>query len=80
MVAVVLLQWVNLWLLNQQQARHRVRNGKSAKIIDHSMQSDFFGFEDDSRAVEMEQRAAHAGSYLVEDLTDRANDEFVYIY
>lgn len=79
LAAVVLIQWGNLWFLNQQQARRRVRNGKSAKIIDHSMQSNFHGIEDDAES-EAGQAVAHAGAHMIDDLTDRQNDEFVYIY
>lgn len=75
LVAVVLIQWANLWFLNMQQAKRRVRNGKSAKIIDHSMQSDFHGVEDNVDGSEI-----HAGANVKDDLTDRQNDEFVYIY
>jgi len=80
MAVAVLIQWANLWFLNQQQARRRVRNGKSAKIIDHSMQSNFQGIMNGSEGDEMGQNASHAGSNANEDLTDRQNDEFVYIY
>ncbi|CEJ61269.1 Putative MFS transporter [Penicillium brasilianum] len=80
MVAVVLLQWVNLWFLNKQQARRRVRNGKSAEIIDHSMQSHFHGIGEAPEESETGQHVAHAGAHVADDLTDRQNDEFVYIY
>ncbi|KAJ5091007.1 Major facilitator superfamily domain general substrate transporter [Penicillium argentinense] len=81
MVAVVLIQWVNLCFLNQMQARRRVANGKSAEIIDHSMQSNFHGLADENMDRETGPGVAHAGSNVVaEDLTDRENDEFVYIY
>lgn len=79
LAAIVLIQWANLWFLNQQQARRRVRNGKSAKIIDHSMQRDFNGIEENVED-EAGQQVAHAGAHVKEDLTDRQNDEFVYIY
>ena len=78
LTAVVFIQWGNLWFLNQQQARRRVLNGKSAQIIDHSMQSNFHGIEENTD--EAGQEVAHAGSNVAEDLTDRENDEFVYIY
>lgn len=76
LVAVVLIQWTNLWFLNKLQARRRVRNGKPAKVIDHSMQTNFHGIEDNVEG----QGVAHAGANVTEDLTDRKNDEFVYIY
>jgi predicted MFS family arabinose efflux permease len=80
MAAVVLLQWANLWFLNKQQARRRVRNGKSAQIIDHSMQTHFHGIEETPEEAETGQHVAHAGAHVADDLTDRQNDEFVYIY
>ena len=75
LVAIVLIQWANLWFLNKEQARRRVRNGKSAVIIDHSMQMHFHGVEEGNS-----DGVTHAGAHVAEDLTDRQNDEFVYIY
>lgn len=80
MIAVVLLQWANLWFLNKQQARRRVRNGKSAHIIDHSMQSHFHGIQETHEETGSGQYVEHAGAHVADDLTDRQNDEFVYIY
>ncbi|KAJ5975492.1 hypothetical protein N7481_009199 [Penicillium waksmanii] len=80
MVAIVLVQWANLWFLNKQQARRRVRNGKSAQIVDHSMQSNFHGIEETGEEAETGHQVTHAGAHVAEDLTDRENDEFVYIY
>lgn len=80
MAVAVLIQWANLWFLNQQQARRRVRNGKSAKIIDHSMQSNFQGIINGGEGDEIGQNASLPGSNANDDLTDRQNDEFVYIY
>lgn len=76
MLGIVLLQWGNLWYLNKRQARRRVRNGKSAKIIDYSMQTHFHGVQaTDGDGV------THGGTQEhVEEITDRQNDEFVYIY
>ncbi|KAJ5100654.1 hypothetical protein N7456_006706 [Penicillium angulare] len=75
LAAIVLIQWANLWFLNKQQASRRVRNGKSAHIVDHSMQTHFRGVEEgDVEGV------THAGTHVVDDITDRENDEFVYIY
>lgn len=79
MAAIVLIQWTNLWFLNKQQARRRVCNGKSAQIIDHSMQANFHGI-DETQENEMGQQVVHAGAHVTDDLTDRENDEFVYIY
>ncbi|KAJ5706787.1 hypothetical protein N7488_006588 [Penicillium malachiteum] len=77
LAAVVLIQWANLWVLNKQQAKRRVRNGKSAVIVDHSMQSHFHGVQSEEGT---EEGVTHAGSHVVDDITDRENDEFVYLY
>ena len=80
LAALVLIQWGNLWFLNQQQARRRVRNGKSAQIVDLSMQNHFRGIEQTDQEDEAARGVAHAGSNPAQDFTDRENDEFVYIY
>ncbi|KAJ5560297.1 hypothetical protein N7513_002696, partial [Penicillium frequentans] len=75
LACIVLIQWGNLWFLNKQQARRRVRNGKSAIIVDHSMQSHFHGVEEGNM-----DGVTHAGTQANQDITDRENDEFVYLY
>lgn len=76
LVAIVLLQWGNLWFLNKMQSRRRVRNGKSANIVDYSMQTNFQGVQDQDT-----EGATRAGNdTTTEEITDRQNDEFVYIY
>ncbi|GAB1318364.1 MFS transporter, ACS family, allantoate permease [Madurella fahalii] len=72
MVAVVLLQIGNLALLNRQQVRRRLGNGKPAIIHDHSMEDDYIDMHADN--------AAAIGDRAFADLTDRENDEFVYVY
>lgn len=67
LAAVVALQAVNLILLNKAQSRKRVQNGKNAQIVDTSMEDCF---------VNEEQGL---GNHAF-DLTDKKNDEFVYIY
>lgn len=78
MVAIVAIQWANLIVLNRMQACRRVRNGKRAEMVDHSMQDQYHGIEEDN-AVE-ESGAEQVGNNAFLDLTDRENDEFVYIY
>ncbi|KAJ4418796.1 hypothetical protein N0V82_005361 [Gnomoniopsis sp. IMI 355080] len=68
----VILQLVNLVILNRSQERWRVRNGKPAKIHDHSMEETY---EDISAGNDY-----HIGESAFDDLTDRKNDEFVYVY
>jgi len=69
LAAVILLQLANLVFLNKMQVRKRVSNGKQAVIHDASM-------EDHYVAVDS---TAGVGEHAF-DLTDRKNDEFVYIY
>ncbi|RJE25696.1 Major Facilitator Superfamily [Aspergillus sclerotialis] len=78
MVAIVLIQWANLMVLNKMQARRRVRNGKRAEVVDHSMQDRYHGMEEDNMVEEAETEQVGNNAFL--DLTDRENDEFVYIY
>jgi hypothetical protein len=79
LTAIVLIQWANLWVLNKQQARRRVRNGKKAEIVDHSMQNHYHGMEEGNQE-EAGQETVQVGDNAFQDLTDRQNDEFVYIY
>ncbi|KAI1432092.1 MFS general substrate transporter [Xylaria sp. CBS 124048] len=71
----VVLQAVNLAFLNGLQERRRVRNGKPAKINDTSM-ADRYG---DLAAVEDDEGETPIGQNAFADLTDRENDEFVYV-
>jgi MFS family permease len=75
LVAVVLIQWANLVLLNKLQEKKRVRNGKPAKMVDRSMQNHFHGVGGDEEDMQQE-----VGANGLLDITDRDNDEFVYIY
>lgn len=65
--ATVVLQVVNLTVLNKSQEKRRVRNGKPAKIKDHSMEARYTDMGDD------------VGDNAFKDITDRQNDEFVYV-
>jgi hypothetical protein len=77
LVVVVLIQWANLVFLNKAQERKRVRNGKKAKMVDHSMQDRYHSLEEDNVEEQVQDRL---GDNAFLDLTDRENDEFVYIY
>jgi len=76
LVAVVLIQAANLMFLNKLQARKRVSNGKKAMFHDRSM-DDKYAESDEDRQAEGEPRL---GDNAFLDLTDRKNDEFMYIY
>ncbi|RAL07342.1 putative MFS transporter [Aspergillus homomorphus CBS 101889] len=72
LVGVTMLQWLNLVVLNRMQERLRVKNGKPAKLQDLSMRNG---------AGEVEQPSAEGtGQQGLLDLTDRENDEFIYVY
>jgi len=64
---VIVVQVGVLYALNKSQARKRVAHGKMAVIRDLSMEDHYVNEE--------ESLGQHAF-----DLTDRQNDEFVYIY
>ncbi|PTB57218.1 hypothetical protein M431DRAFT_112954 [Trichoderma harzianum CBS 226.95] len=92
LVAVVAIQWANLIVLNKLQEKKRVRNGKKAKVVDHSMDSTYQTMDERNtveEAVIVEENTAGTVEFAGEarlgeqaflDLTDRQNDEFVYIY
>ena len=73
MGACVLIQWTNLIILNKIQEKKRVANGKSARIVDQSMQNHYHD-------VESPETESSVGNQAFMDLTDRQNDEFVYLY
>lgn len=72
MIGCVILQFLNLAFLNRLQKKKRVANGKSAVINDQSMK---WTVNADGKA---EQQIS--GDAAAHDLTDRQNDEFVYLY
>ncbi|RFU76434.1 major facilitator superfamily domain, general substrate transporter [Trichoderma arundinaceum] len=92
LVAVVAIQWANLIVLNKLQEKKRVRNGKKAKVVDHSMDATYRAMDesntDEEIVIAQETTAgtvecvgeARLGEQAFLDLTDRQNDEFVYIY
>jgi hypothetical protein len=72
MIVFVLLQLALLVFLNRRQAKKRVRNGKSAAINNQSMATKIAtgGKVQDQLLAEL----------AVQDMTNRENDEFVYVY
>ncbi|KAI1361854.1 major facilitator superfamily domain-containing protein [Xylaria arbuscula] len=83
--ACSVLQAFNLAFLNKLQERRRVANGKPAKIIDTSMSNtyrDLTAAGDSSSGGGVTEDGAadqRIGEHAFEDLTDRQNDEFVYV-
>jgi hypothetical protein len=84
LVVVVLLQWANLTVLNRLQEKRRVRNGKKAKVVDQSMQERYHDIDDSNEDGDDPEQVGtgetRMGDKAFLDLTDRENDEFVYIY
>ncbi|PHH82723.1 hypothetical protein CDD82_5078 [Ophiocordyceps australis] len=95
LIAVVFAQWGNLVVLNRLQRKRRVRNGKSATIVDRSMQDHYEPVEsqdDDEIRVTSEQPSVGGAKTNdsaetppkhdggAKEQTDRENDEFIYIY
>lgn len=90
LAACTVIQAANLMFLNKLQERKRVKNGKPAKIKDHSMEDEYHDADeqpdDEMMGVaegDPEARPAHytrIGGQAFLDLTDRKNDEFIYVY
>ncbi|KAK3678670.1 hypothetical protein LTR78_001123 [Recurvomyces mirabilis] len=88
LAACSILQLINLVFLNKLQERKRVKNGKSAKLVDHSMEEKYHDVDeqiDESAGVAEGEvgvgvRRERIGDQAFLDLTDGRNDEFVYIY
>lgn len=90
LAACTVIQLGNLIFLNKLQERKRVKNGKPAKIKDHSMEDKYHDADEQPEDFETgvaegdpEARPAHharIGENAFLDLTDRQNDEFIYIY
>lgn len=67
----VIIQVVNLSLLNRAQEKKRIGHEKPAKLHDHSMGEKY---------VDITVENGHyVGSFTFADLTDKQNDEFVYV-
>jgi MFS family permease len=75
LVAVVFLQVANLMFLNKLQSKKRAYNGKQAVIQDHSMEAKYVS-ADAGNVTD----GYHIGEAALHDVTDRKNDDFVYIY
>lgn len=78
------MQVVNLWVLNKMKEKERVKNGKPKKLKDHSMESRYVDFaegnEQDAGVLNQEVVGERLGEQAFLDLTDKLNDEFVYVY
>lgn len=91
LAACTVLQAVNLTWLNKLQKQKRVKNGKPGEIIDQSMQTHYHDFDEqqmsdiyetgiaEGRTAEQAPPRSKLGGQAFLDLTDRMNDEFVYV-
>ena len=77
LVCVVLINLAYLIWLNKQQEKKRVRNGKKAVISDHSMEFKYVPYDVDVDDYLVGRPRLGDNAFL--DLTDRQNDEFVYV-
>ncbi|KAK4050155.1 hypothetical protein OIV83_003726 [Microbotryomycetes sp. JL201] len=75
LMAIVAIQAFNILWLNKRKADQRERNGKPRNIKDLSMQKKFATEDED--ATEEKQYGLGEQAFL--DLTDKENDEFVYV-
>lgn len=75
LIGCVMIQVCTLIFLNRLQRRKRIGNGKSADIIDQSMNTAL-----PLHSKLQEDSHTRSEPVLHTDLTDRQNDEFVYIY
>lgn len=69
--------WIHI--LNAKHAAERIRLGKSAKVIDLSMENDRTLAANDE-AVNDGQGAGGIGDKAFEDCTDLKNEDFIYVY
>lgn len=76
LLVVIALQLANLMWLNRRQQVRRVQNGKPTILHDHSMEERYV----DINAGNLGENGARLGQKAFADLTDRENDEFVYLY
>ncbi|KAF9266695.1 MFS general substrate transporter [Marasmius fiardii PR-910] len=87
LIAVVGFQVVNLMFLSRLKERQRVQYGKPAKLHDSSMDRKFqmadadVDVHRDNASVDKDKdKHVHLGDNAFKDLTDKENDEFVYVY
>lgn len=69
--------WVHV--LNKKHAADRERVGKSAKVVDLSMESRK-ALEQHEEAVNDSQLAGGVGEKAFDDVTDLKNEDFIYVY
>ena len=93
LAACTIIQAANLMFLNKLQERKRVKNGKPRKIKDRSMETKYHDVDEqpwdeyeggvgaaEGSAETRPGEHKRIGEQAFLDLTDRQNDEFIYIY
>lgn len=73
LIGCIIIQFFVLAWLNRRHRQSRIRNGKSAEVVDQSMKNTV---EPDGKVKDH----VPTDEIAFIDLTDRQNDEFVYIY
>ncbi|KAJ5530822.1 hypothetical protein N7527_004215 [Penicillium freii] len=66
------LQFLNLWFLNKQHKKRRIANGKASDIKDTSMTTEV--------GIDSKIQGEQGEGMPFKDITDKENDEFLYIY
>lgn len=72
LIGAAVIQLLNLMFLNKQQRKKRIANGKSGDVVDESMQT--------SVNTTSKGQMQALEEVVALDLTDRENDQFVYLY
>ncbi|ELR09202.1 hypothetical protein GMDG_03779 [Pseudogymnoascus destructans 20631-21] len=72
MMVLLGVQIANLMWLNKKQEKRRIANGKSGVIVDRSMTTNV--------NIDSKTQEVSGDREEVLDLTDKRNDEFVYVY
>jgi hypothetical protein len=78
LIILYLIQWAYLLWRNKQQASKRVAMGKSASLVDKSMNKVIANPEEADDKHEIEQLEEHDNS--LHDRTDFENEDFIYTY
>lgn len=83
LAGLIVIQSGLLFFLNKQHSKERVKNGKPAKIVDRSMEKQYVAHEENVQVAEAEEgpgAAVIAGENMKNtELTDKQNNEFVYV-
>jgi hypothetical protein len=73
LLLIIGLQFLDLFYLNKRQAKRRVKMGKAAVLVDHSMENKYHAHAE----VEGHEADVQKGLH---DVTDGKNEDFIYVY